>query len=107
MPTNRTKRTRVRQSLDYWKINQLVTGQFLLAGVGYLESFPNGHFTGEELAELRAKVLEDWEKVGADFMRWWRGDTEQFTAAYSSIGGARRDPAVLPWAAREFGVPAE
>lgn len=109
MPTNRTKRSRARQTLDYWKIDQLVTGDFLIANVGYAAAYPNGcnSWTAEQWEQLNDTIRDEWRQIGAEFMAWWRGDTERFTAVYSSIGGKRRDPDIEPWALREFGEPGQ
>jgi hypothetical protein len=108
MPTNRTKRSRTSNRLDYWKIDQLVTGAPLLAGVGYaaIAEHGCGHWTEEEWAAYHDAMRADWQEIGDEFMAWWLGETERFTSHYASIGG-KRDPAVTPWAAEEFGRPWE
>jgi len=107
MPSNRTKRTRAKKGLDYWKIDQLVTGQFLLAGVGYAAINAHGcnGLSDDEWFGNYAAIEADWHAIGADFMAWWRGDTERFTAAYASVGGKVRDPSITPWVLTEFGEP--
>lgn len=107
MPTNRTRRARSHRGLDHWKIDDLLTGRCFLS-TGYRPANATGgcgHWTDEEWAEVHAAMRADWNKYGADFMVWWRGGSEQFTAAYASIGGNRRDPSVTPWALTEFGEP--
>jgi hypothetical protein len=107
MPTNRTKRTRHHAGLDYWKLEQLVTGAPLIAGVGYGAPFLNGcnYWTEEEWAAVDDAMRADWQLHGAAFMAWWRGETETYTAAYAAIGGQRRAPSVTPWALTKFGEP--
>jgi hypothetical protein len=108
MPTNRTRRPRIRKGLNCWKIDQLITGEFLIAGVGYAEMHAHGcnHWSLEQWHELHEAIRADWQMIGSDFLAWWRGETERYTAIYASIGGRCRDPATEPWALAEFGVPA-
>lgn len=108
MPTNRTKRTRQNQALDYWKIDQLVTGTFLIAGVGYAAMHSHGcsSWTQKQWDELHDAIRDDWAQCGASFMAWWRGETERFTAVYSAMGQTR-DPSVTPWALAQFGEPSQ
>lgn len=106
MPTNRTKRTRNRAGLDHWKIDQLLTGECLLAGVGYAAMHRHGcnNWTEEEQAQVHEAMRADWRQDGAAFMAWWRGETEAYTAVYGAVGG-ERDTSVTPWALTEFGQP--
>ena len=106
MPTNRTKRGRHSQSLDYWRIRGLLLGDILIAGVGYGAKHMSGcnNWTPEQWAETTEEMREDWQQYGADFMAWWRGDTERFTAIYGAMGQTR-DPNITPWALTEFGEP--
>lgn len=85
MPTNRRKRSRTAV-LDDWKLDQLATGECLLAGVGYAEGLPNGcnHWSAEDWAKFRSRMREDWALHGPSLMAAWAGSE-------------------LPWAAREFG----
>lgn len=108
MPTNRTKRTRQNQALDCWKLDQLVTGNFLVAGVGYAAMHNNGcnSWTQEQWDQLHDAIRDDWAQYGETFMAWWRGDSERFTAAYSSIGQTRNS-SVTPWALTQFGEPSQ
>lgn len=106
MGTNRTKRTRNHTGLDYWKIQQLLTGDPGLAGVGYVPANNTSgcsHWTDDQWAEVHAAMRADWEKYGKAFMAWWRGETETFSAIYRSIGNRSREPEIEPWALREFG----
>jgi hypothetical protein len=112
MPTNRTKRTRKGAGqLDYWKIDQLVTGEPSIAGTGYGAALKHvggcNHWAPKDWYTYRAAMQDDWRLIGSQFMAWWRGETEQFSAIYASVGGKRRDPGVTPWALREFGEPAQ
>lgn len=106
MPTNRKKRTRQSQALDCWKIDQLATGEFFIAGVGYAEMHKSGcsSWTPEQWADLFEEIRQDWQQNGAAFMAWWRGETERFTSIYAGIGRTR-DEAVTPWAFAKFGDP--
>jgi hypothetical protein len=107
MPTNRTKRSRSKQGLDYWKIDQLVTGSFLLAGVGYAAVCHDGwnHWSEEDERRVHELMRTDWDQLGADFMAWWRVENDRFTAAYATYGDKRRDPSITPWALTKFGEP--
>lgn len=106
MPTNRTKRTRAVKGLDHWTIDQLVTGQFLIAGVGYAAMHSNGcsSWSDDEWQALYAAIEADWQRVGGAFMEWWRGDSERFSAAYAVVGRTR-NPSITPWALEKFGEP--
>lgn len=107
MPTNRTKRGRHSQSLDYWRIQGLIHGDILIAGVGYGAKHMSGcnNWSLEQCSETKEEMRQDWLQYGAEFMAWWRGDTERFTAICASMGKTR-DPAIIPWALTEFGEPA-
>jgi hypothetical protein len=65
MPTNRTKRSRSKQGLDYWKIDQLVTGSFLLAGVGYAAVCHDGwnHWSEEDERRVHELMRTDWALI--------------------------------------------
>lgn len=105
MPTNRTKRTRSHRGLDHWSIDQLVTGDFTVAGVGLMQGFGSGinGLTADERAELDRRTRAAWAEHGAALLAWWRGDNERFSAVYASVGGNRRNPEIELWAAKEFG----
>ncbi len=99
MPINRTKRTRARTgSLDHWRVDQLITGQYLLAGVGYISGpeFTSScnYFTPEQHAVVRSLMEADWAIHGP-----------------ANIYNTREEYAerglTVPWAAREFGLPPE
>lgn len=107
MPTNRTKRTRARHGIDHWKIDQLIVGWPMLAGVGYSEGIQDGcgHWKDDQWDEFHRRMKADWDEFGAAFMAWWNGETEQFTAAYSQLEPKRPNPSITPWAAQVWGVP--
>lgn len=106
MPTKRRRNKQDR--LDHWKIDQLVIGWPMLAGTGYSAGIGRGgcgQWKEADWDEFFALMKADWERYGADFMAWWRGETEQFTAAYSELEPKRPDPSIVPWAAQVWGVP--
>lgn len=110
MPTNRRKRTRGQQGLDYWKLEQLTEGHsYLLARAGY---YPKGalggcnHWTEDQWEDWRQQVETDWHRYGHQVLAWWYGETEQFTAMFDQYE-RKRDPNKEPWALREFGLPKE
>jgi hypothetical protein len=102
MPVKR--RLGKKAGLDHWKIDQFVHGWPMIAGVGYSAGIRDGcnHWCPEKWDQFYAAMRADWEIYGADFMRWWRGETEQFTPAYVQVG-RHRDPSVTPWAMTAFG----
>lgn len=93
MPTSRTRRTRARDGLDPYMIEQLRDGPdaVLLAGVGYLKATPVGSFDRSSPADQAAilqRMREDWNRSGAELREMW-------------------GPQVQPWAATAFAdVPA-
>ncbi|OYU74976.1 MAG: hypothetical protein CFE32_16015 [Alphaproteobacteria bacterium PA3] len=104
MPTNRTKRTRNRADLDAQHVDQLVTGLPLLAGTGFAAGIQNG-CNSWSTADWRAFDLaarEGWRQHGAAILRWWRRESEQFTAYFHTDP---RKAGEKPWALTEFGEP--
>lgn len=106
MPSNRTKRARHSNTLDYWRIDQLVRGDFTIAGVGFASMHRNGcnQWAPEQWTELHDAIRAEWQKCGGDFLAWWRGENERFTQTYAAMGRVR-DPEIIPWALTQFGEP--
>jgi hypothetical protein len=107
MPTNRTKRTRASTALDYWKIDQLLTGQALIAGVGFAAGIPHGcnHWTWDQAQAFRDALENGWRTHGSDLLAWLCGDHERFNAATAPYGGRERFAGQTPWALSQFGEP--
>lgn len=112
MPSNRTKRARTRaNAIDHWKLDQLVTGQCLLAGVGYGAGIPSGcnFWTREEWKAVHSAMRADWERHGRDIMAWWRGERDRYECGFTGrdkLQGSRdRKGETQPWAFLKWGEP--
>jgi hypothetical protein len=106
MPTNRTKRARNRAgALDHWKVDQLMTGKCLIAGVGYAAGISNGcgHWKPEDWERVRKAQQADWATHGADLMAWWRGEHDRYTNQFNSREKYREWGVTHPFAAGAFG----
>lgn len=95
-------------SLDHWKLSQFVTGEFLMAGVGYAELIPSGwnHWTDEQVAKVHDAMRADWAVHGAAIMAWWRGEHDRFSDRPERREELRewigRRGRTEPWAATQF-----
>lgn len=103
MPTNRLRRARTAQALDLHHLTQLIDGLPLLAGAGFAAGIQDGcnHWSTADWQAFDDAAREGWRQHGAAFMRWWRRDSEQFTALFPKDP---RTPA-KPWALETFGEP--
>ena len=103
MPTNRHKRTRGRADLDSFALDQFIHGVPLIAGVGFAAGIPHGCGSWSRLdwQAFDEAAREGWRLHGAAFLRWWRRETETFTALF---GNDPRDGS-KPWALEQFGEP--
>lgn len=105
MPTNRKRRARSAQVLDSQHIAQFIDGLPLLAGTGFSEGIGSGGcgtWTEADWLAFEAAAAAGWQQHGAAFLRWWRCESEQFTALF------RDDPrksGAQPWALETFGEP--
>ena len=105
MPTNRTKRTRARADLDDQHVHQLIIGWPMLAGTGFSAGIMSGgcsHWNAEDWKAFTEAAREGWRQHGAAIMRWWRGETEAFTACFQTDP---RKAGTKPWALETFGEP--
>jgi hypothetical protein len=104
MPTNRKRRSRASNALDHWKIDQLATGDSLIAGVGYSKPKWGGcnHWTEDQWAEFREAMRADWAIYGEDVSAWWRGEHDRYTDRFTSREKLRGRGITELWAAAEF-----
>lgn len=100
------KRTdKSRRKLDSQHIDQLLNGWPMIAGSGFSEGIGGGGCNGwadDDWQAFRDAAAEGWNEHGAEILRWWRGETEAFTAMF------RDDPrtsGAQMWALETFGEP--